>query len=192
MMAGHGPLPCVIGMKFAAFLRNVNLGRPHCPSKAQFETAFLQAGAGSAASFLTNGTLVFEAGNTALANQVLQQALALLAQQCGLREPAFLRSLAQLARQVQREPFGGVKPGSVYACCISFLAPRRAGYAIAPLASSRGDVQLLDCFGADVFSVCHKLGNTIGSPNALVEKTLGLPASTRNWNTVLRLLDKHG
>jgi len=37
-------------MKYAVFYRNLNLGRPRCPDRAQFEAAFL-----------TNGTLVFEA-----------------------------------------------------------------------------------------------------------------------------------
>ena len=46
-------------MHYAAFLRNVNLGRPNSPTRAQFEAAFLASGAASAASFLVNGTLVF-------------------------------------------------------------------------------------------------------------------------------------
>jgi uncharacterized protein (DUF1697 family) len=46
-------------VKYAAFFRNLNLGRKNCPSKAQLEQAFLDAGAREASSFLTNGTLVF-------------------------------------------------------------------------------------------------------------------------------------
>ena len=45
--------------RYAAFLRNVNLGRPNSPTRAQFEEAFLVSGALSAESFLVNGTLVF-------------------------------------------------------------------------------------------------------------------------------------
>ena len=42
-------------MKHAAFFRNLNLGRPNCPTRAQFEAAFVAAGAGFASSLLTNG-----------------------------------------------------------------------------------------------------------------------------------------
>ena len=46
--------------------------------------------------------------------------------------------------------------------------------------------------GADaVFSVVRVVGRSPGSPNAFLEKLLGLPATTRVWNTVVRLVDKH-
>ena len=37
-------------MRFAAFFRNLNLGRPSCPTREQLESAFVEAGAGAAAS----------------------------------------------------------------------------------------------------------------------------------------------
>jgi uncharacterized protein (DUF1697 family) len=57
--------------KYAAFFRNLNLGRSNYPDRQGFEAAFLEAGAPHAASFLTNGTLVFEARSPAHARTVL-------------------------------------------------------------------------------------------------------------------------
>ena len=180
-------------MKFVAFFRNVNLGRLHSPNKAQLEAAFLQAGAASAASFLVNGTLVFDTtGGRARARRLLADAHQLLVQQCGLKEPAFLRSVKELAQHVASDPFAQVKPGSVYACCISFLPDGCTVPAEVPRTSSRKDVSLLQVAGADVFSLSYKPGNSPGSPNAYLEKQLGHPASTRVWNTVVRLVAKHG
>jgi uncharacterized protein (DUF1697 family) len=105
-------------MKYAVFYRNLNLGRPRCPTRAQFEAAFLAAGAETAASFLTNGTLVFEARNKTLARKVLAQASQSMAAECGLREPAFLRSVEQLAGLVALDPFARVDRESVYEVCI--------------------------------------------------------------------------
>jgi len=83
-------------MRFAVFLRNVNLGRPRSPSKLQFEQAFLDAGATQAASFLVNGTLVFDAPATR-GKAVVRAATARLHEVCGLVEPAFLRRVDELA-----------------------------------------------------------------------------------------------
>jgi len=180
-------------MKHAAFFRNLNLGRPKCPTKAQFEAAFVDAGAASAASFLTNGTMVFDAESAAAAKKVLATACEAMKTSCGLVEPAFLRSLRQLANLAKQEPFAEVDEQQVYACCITFLHPKaRLDTGTLPIESGRGDCSIFARTRGEAFSTVQKNGNTVGSPNAMLEKLLRLPATSRNWNTVLRLLDKHG
>lgn len=179
-------------MKHAAFFRNLNLGRPNCPTRAQLETAFLAAGAGFASSFLTNGTLVFEARNKTEARKVLAQASEALAAECGLREPAFLRSVNHLAELVALDPFAAVDRGSIYEVCVSFLHPKHIALPTLPLVSKRQDVEVLHATEGEAFSISRVVGNTPGSPNAFLEKLLGTPASTRAWNTVVRLVEKHG
>jgi len=72
-------------MKFAVFFRNLNLGRPNCPDRAQFEAASLMAGAETAASFLTNGTLVFSTTSLPKANRILKAACQSLQSGCPSR-----------------------------------------------------------------------------------------------------------
>lgn len=177
-------------MRFAVFLRNVNLGRPRSPSKLQFEQAFLDAGAMQAASFLVNGTLVFDAPATR-GKAVVRAATARLHEVCGLVEPAFLRRVDELAALVASDPFAAVDRAAVYECCVTFTATDAPDLPPLPLSSRRGDVRLLAASGGNVLSVCYKLGNTPGSPNAFIEKTLGANASTRAWNTIVRLVAKH-
>ena len=178
-------------MKHAVFFRNLNLGRPRSPTRAQFEAAFLAAGAESAASFLTNGTMVFEARNKTLARKVLAQASQTMAAECGLREPGFLRSVDQLAGLVALDPFARVDRDSVYEVCITFLDAKHPALPALPLVSKREDVELLSATEGEVFSISRVVGNTPGSPNAFLEKLLGAPASTRAWNTVGRLVAKY-
>jgi len=179
-------------MKYAVFFRNLNLGRPHCPDKAQLEAAFLAAGAQTAASFLTNGTLVFSARSKTAARKVLALACKTLQAGCGLREPAYLRELNQLADLVASQPFKSIKPGSVYACCISFLPATYPAPPMWPQGSARGDVEILRVSPTEVFSLSRQITKSPGSPNAFLEKLLDAQVTTRNWNTVLRLVAKHG
>lgn len=178
-------------MQYAAFFRNLNLGRPNCPTKAQLEDAFMRAGAASAASFLTNGTLVFTVPSAGRAHRVFAGACELLRETCGLREPGYVRSLEHLARLVALDPFSAVDRDQVYACCVTFLHPDSAAAPALPLTSPRGDVQVLYWTGPEALSLSFKPGQSPGSPNAFLEKLLGLPATTRNWNTVQRLVRKH-
>jgi uncharacterized protein (DUF1697 family) len=178
-------------MQYAVFFRNLNLGRPLAPTKAQFEQAFLDAGALTAQSFLTNGTLVFSTKGRTSPSKLLAKASDQLHTVCGLVEPGFLRSMDSLRELVALQPFAAVDPASVYACCVSFLDPRVATFPELPFTSKRGDVVVLRFTAGEALAISRTIGNTPGSPNAFLEKHFALPATTRVWNTVVRLVDKH-
>lgn len=177
-------------MKYVAFFRNLNLGRPHCPTRIEFETAFMDAGADAAQSFLTNGTLVFAAQSDARARKLLASACRALQLACGLEEPAYLRSLAYLADLVAQEPFAAVDRTGVVECCVSFM-PQSVGRDTAPFTSARQAVEVLRFTGGEALCIARKVGNTPGSPTAVLEKLFAVPVTTRNWNTVVRLVAKH-
>ena len=178
-------------MKFAAFFRNLNLGRPPAPTRAELEQVFLSAGAKEAASFLTNGTLVFAAASERAAARVFAKARGGLRKNNGFVEPAFLRGVDELAALVAREPFRAIDRGRVYDCYVTFLHADFALPAQPPRANARGDVEIVEYTAAEMLSVAHKFGASPGSPNAFAEKSFGVPATTRAWNTVVRLVRKH-
>jgi len=179
------------GALYAAFLRNVNLGRPRSPTRAQLQEAFLAAGAETASSFLVNGTLVFAPARGVRPRAVAARACEAMRAACGLREPVFVRRLDELQALVESDPFAGQVVHGRDACCISFLgAPRRSLPAL-PLATPRGDLELLRAEDANVLSVSRWVGASAGSPNAWLERHLGEPATTRNWRTIVRLVEKY-
>ena len=178
-------------MKYAAFFRNLNLGRPNCPTKVQFEEAFCVAGATSASSFLTNGTMVFMISSERQAQKIFAGACELLRSGCGLKEPGYIRAVEYLAELVAHNPFSAIEPGSAHACYASFIHPQSGPLPELPLESKRRDVRLLESNGSEVFSISLKVGKTPGSPNALLERLLGLPVTTRSWNTVVRLVERY-
>jgi uncharacterized protein (DUF1697 family) len=181
-----------VAVKYAAFFRNLNLGRPNCPTKTQLEDAFVASGAKSAASFLTNGTLVYCVKPGMRARKVLADACQALRTECGLEEPAYVRRVDYLAELVGLDPFASVDGSNVYLCCVSFLDSKHQALPAVPLESKRHDVEILRFTDAEALSVSRKIGNTAGSPNAFLERLLASPATTRNWNTVVRLVQKHG
>lgn len=177
-------------MKHAAFFRNTNLGRPRSPTRIQLQDAFLHAGASSAQSFLTNGTVVFEA-TSASSSQVALRAREHLHSVCGLVEPVFVRSFSQLGRLVASDPFGGIALADVYECCATFLPAGAGRKVVVPQHNAHGNVEIVARQADAVLSLSRKRGASPGSPNAYLEKLLGVQATTRNWNTILRLVARH-
>jgi len=176
---------------YAAFFRNVNLGRPRCPTRTQLEAAFLDAGAASASSFLVNGTLVYDCADGVRPRGVAARACAALRVACGLREPVFVRSVALLGELVARRPFEGVVAEGRDTCCITFLQSHKPALPAAPFSAQRGAVEFLEIDGTEAFSVARLAGSGIGSPNAVLERLLDAPATTRAWRTIERLVSKH-
>ena len=178
--------------KYAVFFRNMNLGRPNSPTKAQFESALIAAGAEFAESFLTNGSAVFTATGVTHARKVVAAACGILKNECGLKEPAFLRDMNFLARRVADDPFASVKRDQVYQCCVSFAQGKSVDWPGEPLESARGDIRFLEFGAAEAFSAVYEINGRPGNPNALLEKRLGIPFTTRNWNTIQRMVHKYG
>lgn len=178
-------------VRYAAFLRNVNLGRPNSPTRMQLEDAFLASGAASAESFQVNGTLVFTVAPGARPRAVAARACQAMRVSCGMREPVFVRSVEELRVLVASDPFAGQVAEGRDACCITFVGAPRRPLPTLPLMTVRRDLELLRADDSHVLSVSRWLGSSAGSPNAWIERTLGEPATTRNWRTVVRLVEKY-
>jgi uncharacterized protein (DUF1697 family) len=180
-------------MKFAAFLRNVNLGRPGAPTRAQLEAAMQAAGAIEPQSFQTNGTVVFSARSLAGAERVLRKALKLLAAECELVEPGCVRSLDELAALASTSAFDGYDGDEVYEFVFSFACERDTVLSDPlPLDNAAGNVRILALSDGNALGVSWKFGASPGSPNLFLEKTTGKPWTSRAIGTLQRLVAKHG
>jgi uncharacterized protein (DUF1697 family) len=178
-------------LKYVAFFRNLNLGRANCPDRLGFEQAFIDAGALSAASFLTNGTMVFSTASQSQCEHVFADASAGLAHTWNMKEPGCLRSMASLEALIALDPFAGLDDDHIHEYCVSFLPPACGPLGPLPITSKRGDVRLLQRISSEVFSLSLQVGKSSGSPNAWLEKLLGAAVTTRSLNTIVRLVQKH-
>ena len=176
-------------MRLVAFFRNLNLGQRLAPSREGLELAFLEAGAASARSFQTNGTVVFNARSFKTGLKVARFACEHLEQGSGFSEPVFVRSWDYLASLVQRQPFATDEDSAVHAYAVTFLHPEADLGIELPAATARGDVRVVEYTEAEILCASYKTGaNLAGSPNVFAERLFGLPATTRVWSTIERLV----
>jgi uncharacterized protein (DUF1697 family) len=178
-------------MRFVAFLRNVNLGQPRSPTRAQLEAAFVQAGASAAASVMSNGTLVFTALGRSQAHDVASRACVTLARVCGLTEPVFLQEFDHLARLVAENPFAALTEPAPGERCYSLFRPGAEQGHPASIESSRGNCTVFRIGLGEAFSVTWIVNGRSGDPTPVLEAALGVPATTRAWRTIERLVNRH-
>ncbi|WP_424532921.1 DUF1697 domain-containing protein [Sphaerisporangium viridialbum] len=108
---------------FVAFYRNMNLGHPNSPTRAMLEDTLRAAGASSARSFQTNGTVLIEVGDTS-PREVVNRAGPLLLTVSGYDDAVFVRPVDQLAAILERAPFTGTGDEHTYRETFTFFDNR--------------------------------------------------------------------
>jgi uncharacterized protein (DUF1697 family) len=175
---------------YIAFFRNVNLGHPKSPNRSQLEEAFLEAGAESAHSFQTNGTLVFSVTAPDNLETVVADAWNTLHSVCGLQEPVFVSTLEHLAGLVAADPFAGHASETVYEFCASFMPAEAYTRVPVPHWSPRRNVEVIQVTPQAVLCASHIVNGRPGGVTPYLEKLVQAPVTTRSWGTIVRLVRK--
>jgi uncharacterized protein (DUF1697 family) len=97
------------------------------------------------------------------------------------------RAAEELRALAASGPFGGLEAGPDTKLYASFLAGPPAKRPALPLADAKEGLEVLGLNGLDAFIVSRRVNGRFGFPNTLIEKAFGAEATTRNWNTVLKI-----
>jgi hypothetical protein len=164
-----------------AFFRNLNLGqrRSHSPTRPQLLEAFAGAGATSAVSFQTNGTVIFESGSRS-PQCLADEAVTLLTPICGYADMAVARpvewllelDLARVPDNAELSFFDGPDP---FPESLPWTAPR-------------GGLTVVSADARHAVSV-NDVERTSGATWVL-EDLLGVPVTSRGVRTMRRLLGR--
>jgi len=149
---------------------------------------FADAGVDDPVSHLVTGNISFgQSQASADFSERIEQAIAAV---IGRTEPVFIRSIDHLRDQVESRPFRDPPFDDVHERCVSFTKGS-IGRLELPLATARGDAIAFALRDGDIFSVTRLVGGRPGTMGKVLERTLGLPVTTRNWNTIELILKSH-
>jgi len=163
-----------------AFVRNVMVGRNGLTREVLLGI-FTGAGAEGPVSHLGTGNVSFGQDDDppGLAGRVE----AAIASVIGRTEPVVIRSIEHLRAEVERDPFRDPPVDDAYERCVSFTVGPVIGLDL-PMATPRGDAVAFDARDGDIYSVTRLVGGRPGTMGRVLERALGRPVTTRNWNTV--------
>jgi uncharacterized protein (DUF1697 family) len=137
-------------------------------------------------TFIASGNVCFTAKGDAdaLARRIEADLLAWL----GYPVATMVRTWDELEKLVASNPFKGVARAADAKLYVTFLwePPRRRPKL--PIVAAKEGLRLFRVAGREAFMVAERLPSGLfGVPNLSIEKELGVPATTRNWNTILRM-----
>jgi uncharacterized protein (DUF1697 family) len=165
-------------MAAVVFLRGVNVGgrKTFQPSRFAAELADLDVvNVGAAGTFVVRKTI----GQAALRDQIVR------------RLPVTAEAMICPAREVfdlaTKQPFSDDDLVSGVTRYVSVLASRPKSPPPLPILRPDGDdwqVKVVGVIGRFAVSLHRRMGRTLVYPNDVVEKKLGVSATTRNWNTI--------
>lgn len=176
--------------RYIAFLRAINVGG-HTVKMERLRALFTELGFANVATFIASGNVIFDSPvehAPALEQQIerhLQQAL-------GYEVITFLRTCSQLAAVAAYQPFPDTDfDATNHALYIAFLhAPptAEAQHKLMRLRTPVDDFHVHDC---EIYWWCRTKLSESSFSGALLEKTVGMPATMRNVTTVRKLATKY-
>jgi uncharacterized protein (DUF1697 family) len=149
---------------------------------------FADAGARDPRSHLATGNVSFDSDSDDM-SELIAATQAGIASTMGRFEPVFIRSVAALRRAVLSEPFRDAPVTDVGHRCVTFT--QTAVHLQFPVVSRREDAYLFGVRGTDVLSVTRLVDGRGGNVNRMVEQAMSCAATTRNWNTIERIVRLH-
>lgn len=179
-------------MRYAAFLRGVNVGG-HRPLKmADVRAAFERMGFGNVRTVLASGNVVFDGGGHDPEKGDLPELTARIESDLervfGYPIAVALRRVADLQRLVASDPFKDVAATPDTRLYITFLShPVRSGTRARP-GKRVADLRLVQITPGEVLSaITLSPGWGTSELMAFLEKEFGPGVTTRNWNTITRI-----
>lgn len=172
--------------RYIAFLRGINVGGRQKIAMAELRAALGEIGHTEVATLLQSGNAVFTAkagSESALVKALDAQLLA----KFGMPVRCVVRTVDELAAVVANDPFAGVADdGARYT--VTFLSAAPAATFAAEVDPAALAPEELRVVGREVYAWCPNGLHDAKVNKVLTEKKLGAVPTTRNWNTVTKVL----
>ena len=174
-----------------AFLRAVNVAGHAKVTKDELKAAFSAAGCEDVQTYIQSGNVIYRAptkGRSALVTKIRAQLKPLIGEAV-----VIVRTLQRLQDLLKKDPFREIDRSRDIKLYLALLASDPSEWPALPLTDPKESLEVVDRDADDVFIVSGKKPNGFyGFPNAVIEKTLDVPATSRNWNTISKIVEKFG
>lgn len=173
--------------KYAAFLRAINVGGTKIVKMDALKIMFESFGLSNAQTYINSGNVVFEAkesaGLEAKIEKQLEKAL-------GFKVETFLRTMNELAKIANAPAFEPQDDETLHVVFLrkSKSVDKKSKQELLSLKSEADDFAIK---GSEIYNLRRRREKSIFSNN-LIEKVLKADATTRNLNTLKKIVEKFG
>ncbi|MCZ7400595.1 MAG: DUF1697 domain-containing protein [Candidatus Methanoperedens sp.] len=174
--------------KYIAFLRGINVGG-HKPVKMEeLKKAFEAMGFKNVKTLLASGNVLFETPETDTDN-LIKRIEEELENELGHEIGVLLRTIEEIQSLVDADPFKNIKVTPQTRFYVTFLSEKPESTLKIPYESIEKDIKIVQVSASEVCSFIT-LSPIRGTSDlmSVLEKEFGRKVTTRNWNTVTRIL----
>ena len=168
-----------------AFLRGINVSGQKIIKMQDLVLLFESFGFNNVKTYLQSGNVLFDSDETDSAKliKIIDNGIF---KELGYRVTVILRTKQDLLDIVESEPFKNYLGDVKY--YITFLSKEPKQPPTLPIQMNEIENEVFKLENNNVFTVGFNIKGRYGFPNVFIEKEFSVPATTRNWNTILRIL----
>jgi uncharacterized protein (DUF1697 family) len=172
-------------MRYAALLRGINVGGNKKVAMAELRELLAGLGYTDITTYLQSGNAVFTSPQRDQ-QELADTIAAAVAQRLGVSIQVVVRTGAELAAAMESSPLPG-EPENPSRFFVVFLSALPAPAGVEALAAQSFGPDRVWVSGQEAYLWCPNGASQTGLTNAFLEKSLGVTATSRNWNTVMKL-----
>jgi uncharacterized protein (DUF1697 family) len=171
-----------------SMLRGVNLAGHRKIQMAELKALYESLGLRNVQTYINSGNVLFTTAGRDV-ERLRKKIEDAIESRYGFRSHVILRTPAEMRDAIARNPFASrpdVEPGRL---AVSFLAGDPSGEAVEKVRAIKTEPEELRILGRELYVY---FPNGMARPKlsmAVVERTLKTPGTSRNWNTVRKLLE---
>jgi uncharacterized protein (DUF1697 family) len=171
---------------YVSLLRAVNVGGRVVPMST-LRAAYESLGFDNVRTYIQTGNVVF-ATKERTASAVAKRVEYVLARETGLHVPVLLRTAAEMQTVVGANPFV-VRPGADKTVHVTFLAARPPAARVNAIDRAKFAPDEFVVNGREIYGRYPNGYGRTKMNNMFFERALATNATTRNWNTVVKLAE---
>jgi uncharacterized protein (DUF1697 family) len=175
--------------KYVAFLRGINVSGNKIVPMTKLKTVLEEMGFHNIRTILTSGNIVFEAKKqslTALTKNIFEK----LEASFGFRIPVIIRDAVDILKMIESDPFNRIDATPKTRLYVTFLSENPKNNLKIPYISPDNSFRILSISNDILFSALDLTKTQTPDAMMILEKEFGKNITTRNWNTVLKILKK--
>jgi uncharacterized protein (DUF1697 family) len=173
---------------YVAMLRGINVGGKNKIKMSDLQALFVGLGHAVVTTYIQSGNVVFTSGakSAAAVTAAIEQRIV---REFGSEVSIVLRTKAELAKVIAGNPFA---VGDLAKVHVTFLAQKPEAPLVRALAEHRSPPDEFRVVGREVYLRCPNGYGKTKLNNTFWERKLKVAATTRNWNTVTKLIELAG
>jgi len=173
--------------QYIAFLRGINVSGQKIVKMEALRMAFADYGFAEVKTYIQSGNVLFKT-DAPDESQLGIEIEELIEKGFGFRTDVIVRKTNDLKFILNSSPIGKLVEMTDKKMYITFLKQPISQLIPLPLYSKNKDIEIVYQNSYDLISVSHEVKGTYGFPNSFIENLTKIPATTRNPNTLEKIL----